>query len=469
MGLVAAILTATLLMVTMVPAAADVDPAAVELDLAVGASASVDKTISVAEAPPRTDVCVLLDRSRSFERDRDALRQNVPEILDLDAGRDMQFGLAGFIDYPQSPFGFPGDLPYELLAPIGDRASFESALADLTLGRGADPSEAQLDAIVAAVDSGAEGCGWRPPPSTRILIATTDSLCHAPDGTHQASEADAIAAMVAADVTFIGLVESSDATECFEPLAAGTGGAIEPLRSDAGGIGAAVAAALDESLFTVTPMLDPDCTALAVDFDPPTLVGLRPNTDAALTESITLVAAPSTDQISCVVDFGVAGTQTITVNPQLAGPTPTATSTPSPTATPTPTPTPEVLEVMTILPTATPTVAPLAATPTLAPVVVTVTPIPVVTATPTTPPMIIKPAAPVVEPKPKVDAPKPPEQPKPKPAAEVAAEVDPKKTDAPALSVTGANSMLLVLFATAMLGAGCIFLGVRSRLRGAEQ
>lgn len=453
------------LMAAVLPAAADVEPAAVEVDLAIGESADVDKVVSIPDAPARTDVCVLLDRSRSFERDLDALRQNVPAILDLDVGRDMQFGLAGFIDYPRSPFGFPEDVPYELLAPIGDRASFTGALDALRLGRGADPSEAQLDAIVAAVGPGDGHCGWRPPPSTRLLIATTDSLCHAPDGTHRASEADAIAAMVGADVTFIGLVESSEASECFGPLAAGTEGATQPLRSDAADIAAAVEAALDESLFTVTPLLDPDCTQLSATFDPPTLAGLRPNVDAAVVETITLDAAVSADPITCTVDFGAAGTQQITVNPQLAAPPPTATPTPSatpsptPSATPSPTPTVEVLGATTT-PTATPTATPLP----LAPTVVTPTPAPiVVTATPT--PVVVKPAPPAVVPKPKVEAPKAP-VPKSVSSDEVAAV---KKADAPVLSVTGVNSVLLVLLATAMLGAGCIALGIRSRLRGADQ
>lgn len=462
-----AMLVALIVVVAGLPAAADVEPAEVELDLAVGESADVAKTVSIPAAPARTDVCVLLDRSRSFERDLEALRQNIPVILDLEVGRDMQFGLAGFIDFPRSPFGFPGDVPYEQLAPVGDRAAFVAALDALTLGRGADPSEAQLDAIVAAVGPGVDDCGWRPLPATRILIATTDSLCHAPDGTHIASEADAIAAMVAAEVTFIGLVESPDAAECFDPLAAGTGGTTEPLRSDAADIADAVRAALDEALFSVTPQLDPDCAQLAVRFDPTTVGGLRPNVEASLVETVTLVAATTSDPIACLVDFGAAGTQTITVNPQIDGPTPTPTATPTPT--PTATPTVEVLGVTaTATPTATPTPVPPGPTPTLAPIPITATPLPFVTATPTPVPVIIKPAPPVVAPKPKIDPPKAPVQPKPK-AETATTELDAKKTDAPILSVTGSNSMLLILFATAMLGAGTMLLGVRSRLRGTEQ
>jgi len=443
----------TALMAVAGPVAADVEPAEVELDLAVGVSAAVDKTVSIPTAPARTDICVLLDRSSSFERDLVSLRSNVPAILDLEVGRDVQFGLAGFVDYPRSPFGFPTDVPYELLAPVGDRASFTAAFDGLSLGRGADPSEAQLDAIVAAVGPGADDCEWRPLPATRILIATTDSLCHAPDGTHQASEADAIAAMVSADVTFIGLVESPDASECFEPLAAATGGATQPVQSDAVDIAAAVATALDESLFTVTPRLDPDCTPLTVAFEPSTLVGIRPNTEVAIIETVTLTTAASADPISCTVDFGAAGTQTIIVNPQFDGPPPT----------PTPTPTAEVLPLTAVpTPTPLPTTASVAPTPTVAAVVVTVTPLPVVTATPTLPPTVIKPVAPAVVPKPTVIPAKAPEPPK---QTEVAAVVS-KESDASALSVTGSDSLLLILLATAMLGAGFILLGIRSRWRG---
>lgn len=449
------------------PAAADVDPGEVELDLAIGESAAVDKTISIPAAPPRTDICMVLDRSSSFERDLEALRQNIPAVLDLDAGRDIQFGLAGFIDYPRSPFGFPSDVPYELLTPIGDRSAFVTALDALTLGRGADPSEAQLDAIVAAVGPGADDCGWRPLPATRLLIASTDSLCHAPDGTHLASTDEAVASMLAADVTFIGLVESPDASECFEPLAAGTGGTTQPLRSDAADIAAAVAAALDETVFGVTPELDTDCIGLTVTFEPATITGLRPNVDADVVETIVLDAASSADPIRCVVDFGAAGTQTIVVNPLLAAPTPTATPVPASTATPTPTATVEVLE-STTLPTVTPT-------PTLAPIVVTATAVPPATLVPVAPApvIVVKPTVePTAAPKKAVVEKKAPEKtaPDPKaPATDKKAEVaTAPKTDSAAqpLSVTGADSLLLILVALGMLGAGLLLLGVRARLQG---
>lgn len=319
-------------------AAADVSPSTVDLVLEPGQSESITKEAVITDLPPVVDLCLVVDRSASFERDLDALRQNLSTITGLAQGRDMAFGLAGFVDHPVAPFGFPDDVAYSLLASVGSAADFEAAVADLRLGRGGDPAEAQLDAIVAAAGSDTDGCGWRTGTDSRLLVATTDSLCHAPDGVHIASVDDAIAAMNAAEITFIGLVESPEAEVCFGPLAVGTNGSTTPLASDASAIAAAITDAIGSVEFDITPTPDVDCPVLTVSFEPPTRSGVTLGETVEFVETVELpadFAGPRGVVIECEVDFGAAGSQTIRVTPaEEPTPTPTATATPTPTVTP---------------------------------------------------------------------------------------------------------------------------------------
>jgi len=448
-------------------AVAQVDPSTAEIALAPGQREAIDKTATISGDSPVVDLCLVADRTASFKRDLTQLRTHISGLISLTTGRDMAFGLVAAGDYPLAPFGFPDDVAVERLAVLGSAAAFETAVADLTLIRGGDPPEAQLDAIAAAANAGAAGCGWRE-GSKRVLVATTDSLCHGADGVHQATTADVVAAMNIAEITFIGLVESTDAAECFEPLAAGTGGTTRALASDATEIAEIVADAISEVGNTITPSPGTGCDSLTVTFEPASATNVVVGQPVSFTETVTLsadFAGPFGAPITCEVSFGAAGAQQLTVNPVEPAPgTPTPTSTPTPptepTATATPTPGPGTPTAIppTNTPTPTPTPTPGAGAPT-ATAQPTSTPVPTATpipnqvlgesvtrstATPTPTPIPASSAF--------IDS-----APLPVPTAVVSA---------PPLSVTGRDSMTLLALALALFAAGAIAMGLRQQLRG---
>ena len=100
----------------------------------------------------------------------------------------------------------------------------------------------------------------------RVLVVATDAAFHPPDGTHQKSEADTIAALNAQDIIVIGL-KAGDAGGELDALAAATGGSVQPLSDDGANIATAILNALAE--LTTDVWWTEDCgPELDVSLDP---------------------------------------------------------------------------------------------------------------------------------------------------------------------------------------------------------
>jgi hypothetical protein len=292
-----ALLAGLALAVPVVAVEPSISPATVEAIVFPGASVTVEKTVQTPEIPPKVDVCLLEDETGSFGDDIANLKNptTIAAIFDgVRAGApDSQFAVAGFRDYPTSPYGSPGDWVYRLLSTMSpDFAAWSAGVNLLTAGGGADNPEAQYDAIVASVlgGFGYADCGWRDVDGvTRVLVVATDNAFHLP-GTgkpHVNDAASTVAVLDTSDVVVVGLKAPGAGVE-LDYLAAQTGGSVQAISSDGANIAAAILAGLAAVEVDVT--MASDCEwPIATTFDP-ALLTVTSGSAAVFTETIAVAA-----------------------------------------------------------------------------------------------------------------------------------------------------------------------------------
>lgn len=281
-----------------VPAAAvepSVTPDTVEAVVFPGGEYVVEKTVTTPEIPPKVDVCLLEDETGSFFDDIANLQNPVTIAAIFDGVRaaspDSQFAVAGFRDYPVSPYGSPGDWVYRLYSTMSPLfANWSTGVNLLSAGGGNDIPEAQYDAIVAAVDGGFGfgSCGFRADPQVaKVLVVTTDAPFHGPDGTHVNDGATTITALTAANVTVIGLKAPGAGGE-LDALAAATGGSVQPLSSNGANIASAILAGLGN--LPVEVSMESDCAyPISTTFSPASRT-VTSGSVANFTETISVAA-----------------------------------------------------------------------------------------------------------------------------------------------------------------------------------
>ncbi len=298
-GSVAALLIAQLSVAAAM--GSDIQPRSVDVVIFPGGSSGVEKTVTTPGLPPVVDICLLEDETGSFYDDIGNLQAAAEGIFDdvTAASPDAQFAVAGFRDYPVTPYGEPGDWVYRLISSMSaDKTDWLNGVASLTAGGGLDGPEAQYDAIVAASGPGSfldptlgtqANCGWRDSSAgaQRVLVVATDATFHTPDGTHVNSAATTVAALQAQDITVIGLKAPGAGTE-LDDLAAATGGSVQALSSDSSNISAAILAGLEAVQIDVT--MESNCAdPISTTFAPSsrTVAG---GDDAVFTETISVAA-----------------------------------------------------------------------------------------------------------------------------------------------------------------------------------
>ena len=187
------------------------------------------------------DVVLLFDMTGSHATDVTSARASLrTELVDgLLALDDVAVGVAEYADFPISPFGSTGDVPFRgLAAPSLTRASVVAGLDSLSAMAGADGPESGIEAL--GILSGATvhtsavrmtcpsgrtagGC-WRS-GATRVVILFTDATQHngpMPDGTAGVFSPYSMvsptpltwtsvrSSLVSADVELFTVVESDD-------------------------------------------------------------------------------------------------------------------------------------------------------------------------------------------------------------------------------------------------------------------
>jgi hypothetical protein len=290
-------------------AAPGLDPSSVEATIKPGGSLDVAKTVHTPAIPPIVDVCLLEDETGSFIDDIGNLQAPGTAAAIFAtvtaASPGANFAVAGFQDYPVTPFGISGDHVYQLLSSMSpsqtDWLNGIAALSIPSLASGGDLPEAQYDAIVAATGPGTfndptlgeqADCGWRDVPNvTHVLVVATDAAFHVPadGGPHVNDQTSTEAALGAAgrDIRVIGLKAPGAGGE-LDALAAATGGSVQPLSSDGMNIGAAIVAGLGNLPIEVgmaSNCSDPISTTFA-----PATDNVTSGDDAHFTETISVAA-----------------------------------------------------------------------------------------------------------------------------------------------------------------------------------
>jgi hypothetical protein len=291
------------------------DPDAVEQVILPGQSYDVEKTVHTPNLPPVLDVCLVVDLSGSYNDDLPNIKDLAPGIWDdIVAGgvTDLQFGLASFVDFPFSPWGFESDYAYRLDQQLtGTKATWVAAVNGMNTLSGGDDPESQYEALYqvatgagndvagAPDDSGdiavGQDCDFRE-GATKVVMLTTDAPFHdaGDDGPFPypgASQADTQQALVDAGIKVIGLKAPGAGGE-LDALAAATGGTTVSTASDSSDIATAILQALEE--IEVEVSMTSNCLAetggvIDTTFDPASRV-VENGADAVFTETISVAS-----------------------------------------------------------------------------------------------------------------------------------------------------------------------------------
>ena len=211
------------------------------------------------------DIMLLHDLSGSFDDDPPNVRAQFGGLYAAlnQGGRDVDFGVASFIDKPVPPFGAPGDYVYNTdLAVSGDQAAIQAALDALVVGFGDDEPESQLEALLQLALRAETEAGFRA-DTQRLVVVSTDAPPHvagdyptAPEGPNDADDViedenypsveQVREALEAAEITPIFSV-TSDQVAAYEALVAELGrGVVVEISPDSDDLADAVVAALEE-------------------------------------------------------------------------------------------------------------------------------------------------------------------------------------------------------------------------------
>ena len=232
-----------------------------EVRLSKGQTYSVPIDVTVpAGGAYAIDVGFVIDQSGSYEDDIETLQTRAQDIVNSLRSRadiDVQFGVAGFADFPQGDYGDTGDVPYRLYQDItGDSDALIAAIDKLNkpLMHGDDAPESQYEALFRA----AREIGWRD-GTLRILLLATDADFHNSDtdpsypGTGRRA---ALETLAAENVIVIGLQSGDRAAARLRELAEATDGSVLSLDAASSQIVEAIVRGLDAALADVDVTLD---------------------------------------------------------------------------------------------------------------------------------------------------------------------------------------------------------------------
>ena len=292
-------------------------------------------TVSVPDLPQVADILLTQDLSGSFSDDLPNVRAGFAGLyssLNAD-GRDIEFGVASFVDKPFLPFGDVdyGDYVYQTNQSIsGIQSQTQFTLDGLGTRNGVDYPECQLEALLQLANRPAD-VGWRE-GAQRFVVLSTDAAYHQAgdaalngyswpvnngDGVVDVEDYPSIghvkSALEAAEITPIFAV-TSDVVSIYQQLVTLLGrGAVETLSSDSSNLTQAILNGLSEVTVDVLPTVLSDDFGLVqsvapaagyTDVDGPTEV----------TFDVTLAPSDSYGSDEIQIDFGDLGVHTISVD-----------------------------------------------------------------------------------------------------------------------------------------------------------
>jgi len=205
-------------------AADSISPDTFSATIAVGASASVDKIVSLGAGTPETstgDVFFLCDTTGSMGGTIGSVKTNAAAILaGLNAYGNIATGAGSYRDVPTSPWGSSGDYSYRLDAVVG-AGTTQAGINTWLAGGGNDGPESQLIALKAVAENASTG--WRA-GSEKFVLWFGDAPGHEPSNTPGypgPSTAQTISALQAAGITVMAFdVGGSNYFDTYGQLAA---------------------------------------------------------------------------------------------------------------------------------------------------------------------------------------------------------------------------------------------------------
>ena len=199
------LVTLVLVLGLTLPAAAQVEPPAVEDELPPGGSMTVTKEVTTPEIPPKPDIYFLADTTGSMGPVIAAVSGNATFIMSAISASDptAQFGVGNYKDFrvPPNPYAFQHQLGI-----TSATAAVAANISAWSASHGYDGSEGQFYALTRIADpSDPEGIGWRS-GSSKIVVWFGDAPAHDPVPTAATGLADNITeATVTADLTAAGI------------------------------------------------------------------------------------------------------------------------------------------------------------------------------------------------------------------------------------------------------------------------
>ena len=296
-------------------ATAGIDPAAVELTLAAGASATFAARLTTPVVAPAPDIVFLADTTGSMDPALANVRNNLPAIMaEVRAAQpDARFGVAAYKEESDGPRVFRVNTPLT----AEDDAVVSGAQQWLyDVGGGGQP---QTDFVNAHFQLATGAVTYRP-SGTRVIAWFGDARSNDPSLGHTLPDAVnalrtngiRVVAVPVAGTSAPGLDERGQATT----ITGGTGGVLMPGQA-AGDVAAAILSGIQALAVPVRPV--PACDPqLGLAPDPATRT-VRSGTTADFAETVTVRPDAQPGTYRCTVDFQVNGlsagyTQTVTVH-----------------------------------------------------------------------------------------------------------------------------------------------------------
>lgn len=243
------------------------------------------------------DVVFLVDVTASMDQEIDQIKDNLRDRIApgiRDTIRDARLGVATFADFPVTPCGDPGDVPFSLNLPVTDDvARVQAAVSAIETLQGHDSPESQVEGLYQLATGAGRGA-FVPPsfgcpsggfgyPCFRddalpVVLLFTDAPFHnGPSGSNPyecalpvepAHYADAVAALTARDVRVMGLYSGpGDGRDDLEAIARDTGAVSDgvPIVFDIGESGTRLSEGVIQSIRTLASVIELDIDVLLVD------------------------------------------------------------------------------------------------------------------------------------------------------------------------------------------------------------